>query len=148
MPRKGCARVGRLSRPNIVGLAALALLPFAASAWACDASLPERGSVVEWPDKYLAANVKVLKVWSTSSIDRRASIQVLQSIKGNLPEKFVVSYDVTSCGASFAEGEIQISGFVLLPKSQWKRNYRFESNSFVNTWVQAVFVEKKLILAQ
>ncbi|NGM38506.1 hypothetical protein G4G93_32200 [Methylobacterium sp. DB0501] len=148
MPLKACARVGRLSRPKIVGLAALALSHFAANVWACDASLPESGSVVEWPDKYLAAKVKVLKVWNASPLDRRASIQVLERIKGNLPNKFVVIYDTTSCGAFFAEGETQISGFVLLPKSEWKRNHRFESNSFVNTWVQAVFVDKKLILAQ
>ena len=140
--------MGRLSRPKIVGLAALSLLDFAANARACDASIPESGSVVEWPDKYLAAKVKVLKIWSISPIDRRASVQVLQSIKGNLPNNFVVNYDTTSCGAFFAEGETQISGFVLLPKYEWKGNNRFESNSFVNTWVQAVFVDKRLKLAQ
>ena len=138
----------RLSRRQSVSLASCALVAFASQAWACDASIPESGSVVEWPSQYLAAEVKVLKVWSVSGTERRASVQVLRSLEGDLPKKFVVGYEAHSCGAFFAEGAIQISGFVLLPRSEWKRDYRFNSNSFVNSWVQAVFVDNKIKIAK
>ncbi len=118
------------------------LLSSATTALGCDGfPFPERGSVVTWPDRFLVAKVKVLRVRKIAAFERYARLRRLQPIRGELPRAFGVLYDTSSCGSHFTQGEVGVRGFTVLKPERWTKDDRFTTGSYVGTWTQAVFVD-------
>lgn len=131
-----------------------ALFAIVAMGWttivqACDLPFPKRGSLVEWPEHIVAVRVKVLKVdVFPNGIDLLTRVRVLQTIKGNVPRVFVIASDRSSCGAIFRKGEVLLTGVMRHPSVGRDGTYTYEANSYTESWVRAVFVDKSLILAE
>lgn len=118
------------------------------SASACDIRLPKRDTIVQWPERILVAEVKVVQVKTIATFDRYARVRLIKAIRGELPPVFSIRHDTTSCGSHFTPGEIRVVGFNLLPPAEQTKDYRFGTNSYAETWTRAVYVDGTLILAE
>jgi hypothetical protein len=132
-----------------VTLTALTFLVSAANALACDFGFPKRGSVVRWPDELVAAEINVLSLRRNSEFDGYARVRLVRPLRGEVPPEFRVHYEIgNTCGSHFTKGETRVAGLRLLPRSEWKKGYRFSVDSIAETWAQAVFVDRTLTLAE
>ncbi|SFK45489.1 hypothetical protein SAMN04488125_10215 [Methylorubrum salsuginis] len=113
------------------------LLSSATTALGCGGfPFPERGSVVTWPDRFLVAKVKVLRVRRIAAFERYARLRPLRPlrpIRGELPRAFGVLYETSSCGAHVTQGEAGVRGFTALKPERWTKDYRFATGSSVGT---------------
>lgn len=74
------------------------------SASACDIRLPKRDTIVQWPERILVAEVKVVQVKTIATFDRYARVRLIKAIRGELPPVFSIRHDTTSCGSHFTPG--------------------------------------------